>query len=296
MSEKPDIAIVGPGRVGTALGICAARAGYIVTTVAGRNAANTRQAAADIGAPAAPADLDAVNLTEGLVFLTVPDDAIGPVCRQLVRRSAIAGRSTIVHCSGALGSSVLQPAADLGCPVASMHPLQTFPDAASGAEKLADAFIFCQGDQAALELLLPLAERIARKVKVVSAEGKTLYHAAAVTACNYLVGLLDASLATAELAGIDRATAWEALEPLVRATVDNTARIGTESALTGPVARGDVQTLANHLSALSDAPAALQRLYRAAGAWTAELAGRKGTIDRDRREQILQLLAKEAKD
>jgi predicted short-subunit dehydrogenase-like oxidoreductase (DUF2520 family) len=111
-----------------------------------------------------------------------------------------------------------------------------------------------------------------------------------VLGCNYLTGLLDAAVTLAQEAGIDRKTALAALEPLVRATIDNVTAMGPEKALTGPIARGDCETVARHLEALAKCPPDLVNLYRTAGLWTVQLAKRKGTIDEETVEALRELL------
>jgi predicted short-subunit dehydrogenase-like oxidoreductase (DUF2520 family) len=112
-------------------------------------------------------------------------------------------------------------------------------------------------------------------------------------ACNYLTSLLDAALRLAESARIERRTAWLALEPLVRATVENISKLGAEAALTGPIARGDRSTVAVHLAALGENAPELADLYRALGVWTVGLALRKGSIDGSQARALLEALAAE---
>ncbi len=125
----------------------------------------------------------------------------------------------------------------------------------------------------------------------IDTEHKALYHAAAVMACNYLTGLLDAALNLAANAGIERRTAWQALEPLIRATVDNISALGTETALTGPIARGDHRTVKTHLSVLDRGARELSDLYRVLGSWTVDLAQRKGSIEETAARTLLETLA-----
>ena len=290
MEPRPDISIIGAGKVGTAIGVLAAKAGYRIVAVAGRSMERARAAAERIG-PAVRAVSPAEAAAGQLVLLTVPDEAIGPVCDELATQRAFAAGAVVAHCCGALGSDVLSAARDrCGCAVGSMHPLQTFPTVEAALERLPGAWCFVEGDERAVEVLSDLADAIGGKVARMDPAGKVLYHASAVMACNYLAALLDAALALAERAGVERETAWEALEPLIRATVDNVAALGPEGALTGPVARGDRETVARHLEALANCPPELADLYRAAGAWTAELARRKGTIDDATAQALRELL------
>jgi len=279
MESFPDISIIGPGKVGTALGVLAARASLTVAAVAGggpgRAAAAAEAIDFEVGV-CSPVDAAGAG---GLVLLTVPDDAIADLCAELARRQAFNPGTTVAHCSGALGSDVLAPARDqCGCLVGSMHPLQTFPTVEAAIEHLPGTWCFCEGDELAVAVLERLAAAIGARPARVDAGAKALYHAAAVTACNYLVALLDAAGTLAGSAGVAPDTWVVAAEAIVRATVENVCRLGPAGALTGPIARGDVSTVARHVEAMAGQPEALRNLYRVAGMYTIELALRKGSI------------------
>jgi predicted short-subunit dehydrogenase-like oxidoreductase (DUF2520 family) len=279
MSDKPAIAIIGPGRVGTTLAILAARAGYVIAGVAGRNADRARAAASAIGPNirvGAPAEIAPLGQ---LVLLTVHDDAIAPVCRQLADARAFAAGAVVAHCSGAIASSVLAPARACGAAVGSLHPLQTFPNAEMGVKDFPGTHCFCEGDAPALAVLETLASAIGGQPVRLSGEGKLLYHATAVLAGNYFVGLIDAALATAGHAGIARADALSALAGLLRATLENLLALGPEKALTGPIARGDAGLVARQCADIAQADPRLGEIYRVLGDWTIDVAVRKGTID-----------------
>ncbi len=292
MKNPVDIAIIGAGRVGTALGALAGKAGWHVKAVADIRPQSARNAARIIGKTAVMSDTEAAGAA-GIVLLTVPDDAIAPLCKQLAEAKAFRSGSgaVVAHCSGALTSEALAPARQCGCAVASMHPMQTFPTVEAAVEKLPGAYFFIEGDDDAAAAMEKLARDIGGRPARIARESKALYHAAAVMACNYLVALLDAALATAEKAGIPRADALAAFEPLIRATVDNVLADGPEKALTGPIARGDIETIRRHLQAIDELE--MKRLYRAAGQWTAGLARRKGTIDDAMAEAVRKILRNE---
>ena len=122
------------------------------------------------------------------------------------------------------------------------------------------------------DALLELASDIGGKPMLISSEAKVLYHAAACMASNYFIALMDAALTLCDTADIDRTTAWEALNPLVGATLENVTKLGPPAALTGPIARGDVQTVRRHLDALGQCDGNLQDFYRIAGKWALQLA------------------------
>ena len=279
MTNRPDIAIIGPGVVGTTLGVLAARAGWPVARVAGRSERKARAGAEAIGPDVEWGPAERIARSARLVFLTVPDDVIEGLCLRLAEAKAFAAGGVVAHCSGALSSEVLAPARDLcGAAVGSMHPLQTFPSLAKALDSFPGTYCFCEGDAAAVDVLEALAEALGGKPIRLATEDKLLYHAAAVMACNYLTVLLDAALAAAGRAGVASEVAAEALKPIVRATVENTLSLGPAAALTGPIARGDCELVRRQLAALSAADPQLAELYRALGRRAVDLAVRKGTI------------------
>ncbi|MDP6636903.1 MAG: DUF2520 domain-containing protein [Phycisphaerae bacterium] len=276
MTESADISIIGCGKVGRAIAQLATDAGRNVSAVASRNIDHARELAELIGKPHIACEIDKAAGAAPLVLLTVRDDAIEPLCGELALGGAFVAGGLVAHCSGALGSDILSAARDsCGSRIASMHPLTTFPTTAAAVEKFAGTYCFCEGDADAVEALKVLAVDIGGRPMGISSEGKVLYHAAAVMACNYLTALMDAAVTLCESAGIDRDTAIEALGPLSRATLENVIKLGPADALTGPIARRDAQTVARHLEALNECEPNLQAFYRIAGGWALQLSKTK---------------------
>jgi predicted short-subunit dehydrogenase-like oxidoreductase (DUF2520 family) len=288
---KPDLVIIGPGKVGTTLAVLAARAGYRIVGMAGRSADRARAAAGMTGQNVVIAEPVKVAALGGLVLLTVPDDSIAAVCKQLAEAKAFPADCILAHCSGALSSEILAPARALcRARVGSLHPLQTFPDVQAGIDRFAGTYCFCEGDAQAVTELMVLAEELGGKPVEMSTQGKLLYHASAVLASNYLVGLMDAALATAGKAGIRGEDAAAALEPLVKATLMNIRNLGPAKALTGPIARGDWQLVERQYHDVRAADERLGDIYQAMGVWTVDVALRKGTIDQEKAEKLRKIL------
>jgi len=284
MSQRPDISIIGCGKVGTAIAQLASRAGRRVAAVASRNEQAARSAAEVIGRPSAARSIAEAAGAGPLVLLTVKDEAIEPLCNQLAQQGAFGRGAVVGHCCGALSSDILASARDrCGCPTGSMHPLATFPDVAAAIEGFPGTYCFCEGQDAALEVLEELAGDLGGLPVRIDPAGKVLYHAAAVMACNYLTALLDAAAILCQSAGIDRDTALAALKPLAAATVENVTKLGPANALTGPAARGDLETVRRHLQAMKEHPDTrdIQDFYRVAGQWTLQLAVRSGKLDNE---------------
>lgn len=277
--KRPSIAIIGAGRVGTTLAILLKEKGYPIAGIAGRNLDKTREAAAQIGEVKVCASEEAAKSAD-IVFLAVSDDSIETVCTELSQLGAFRSKQIIVHLSGALSSEKLATARSTsGALIASAHPLQTFSTTQSALAAMAGSFWFCEGDSEALSAIFPLIESIGGKPNTIPTEKKVLYHAASVAACNYLVTLMDIALTIAESADLDRELAWQALSPLVQATLRNIDQSGVTTALTGPIARGDVNTIKRHLQALetlSENKDDLTEIYKNLGHWTTKIAAEKG--------------------
>ena len=293
MSRTVDLSIVGPGHVGSTLAVLAVRAGLRVA-VGGRRIERARQAALEAGEGAAACTIDRAVAAGRLVLLTVSDPAIAPLCSDLAQRGRFRAGQVVAHCSGLLDSEALAPARRAGCHVGSLHPLATFPTVSAACEAFDYTWCFVEGDEPAVEALEELARRLgaARCVRLRPGR-KALYHASAVFACNYLATLLDAAADLARQAGVPDHQALPAMEGLVRATVDNVLTLGPAAALTGPIARGDVQAVRLHLESMADLEPSLVALYRQAGLRTVELALKRGSIDDAQANALRQVLTGE---
>jgi predicted short-subunit dehydrogenase-like oxidoreductase (DUF2520 family) len=214
--ELDSIAIVGAGRLGTALTAALRAAGHPVLGPLGRGA-------------------DARGATT--VLLCVPDGEIA------VAAAAVAVGPLVGHCSGATGLEPLAPHEAF-----SLHPLMTVP-AGARADVLAGAGCAVDGaTPRALAAAEALAAALRMRATRVEDDDRAAYHAAASIASNFLVTLEGAAERLAATAGVDRAL----LAPLVRAAVENWAARGAEEALTGPIARGDEKTVARQRAAVAE--------------------------------------------
>jgi len=253
--------------------------GEPVAFVASRTIEHAVSAAAFIAGPAGAggdAGVKAVSYSElarhaSRILIAVPDSALEAVAATLHLQSGI-----VLHTCGSKGPEALQALADRGVFCGAIHPLQTISNPEPGASALDGAAFAISGDAPSRAW----AERIAHiangRILRISAEHRPLYHAAAVMASNYITALLSAAQTLLIAADVDPQEALQALCPLARTSLDNALREGPIAALTGPIERGDVSTIAAHLAVLKDFPGPIPALYRAAGLQTLELARRKG--------------------
>lgn len=277
MTAKPQtLNLIGPGRAGRTLAALLARSGAcVLQDVLSAEYATAQAAVAFIGSGHALRKLPEMR-PAGLWLLTPPDAAIAPVAAALAASGRVRAGDIVFHCSGSQPSSLLAPLAAAGVHVASLHPLKSFADPAAAVQSFAGTWCTAEGDAAALAVLKPLFEGLGAQVATIDASGKTLYHAASVLVCNDLTALMEAGLRLYEKAGLDRATAQRMMEPLVRETLDNVFALGTDRALTGPVARGDAEVVKRQLEALQAQDPRIAAAYRALNTIALELARAQG--------------------
>jgi predicted short-subunit dehydrogenase-like oxidoreductase (DUF2520 family) len=271
MAERArTVALIGPGRAGTTIALGLLEQGWTVVGVGGRapDAPSTTSAAAILSSR--PALVSEVARGAGLVVIATPDRAIGQVL--LTAEPAIEPGALVVHLAGSPGLEVFEPLLQrrTGVRVGAMHPLQSFPSTSVGLERLVGAWAAVAGD--------PEVEAIARSLGMrpfeLADSDRGRYHAAAVVASNHLVALLGQVERLAATCGVP----FEAFAPLVFGSVQNAFSLGPAAALTGPVARGDLATVEQHLRDLDPAE---RDAYRSLAREAARLTGRRDTgLDR----------------
>jgi predicted short-subunit dehydrogenase-like oxidoreductase (DUF2520 family) len=264
MTKKANakIAIIGAGRLGTTLGFALARTGYIITAIADRNLLSAKETTLIIGQGTATENNLRAAAEADVLFLTTPDEAL-KICAVELSSSSIKWAGKIVlHCSGHHSSGILQPLKEKGASTASCHPIQSFADKKPSGHEFQGIYFGLEGDGPALDWAGETIIRLGGKAFTLKKEDKTLYHTACSLASNGLVALLHASVSTARIAGFDESEALTIMMPLIQKTLQNVKKIGIEKALTGPVKRGDLETVKDHLSALESFPD-LQKTYRA---------------------------------
>jgi len=284
--NKPTIGFVGAGVVGGALARRLAEAGYPVVAVASRSFGSAVALAAAVPGCAALGSLDDVAAKADVVFITTPDDAIASVAASTAWRAGQA----VVHCSGALSVDVLAPAARAGVRVGSFHPLQTFASLDRALVSLTGTTFVLEGDDLPLlSTLQDMAEALGGRSVLLRSEDKVLYHAAAVLSSNYVVTLLQQAAELWEAFGRTKEEALTALLPLLRGTAANLESLGLPAALTGPISRGDLITVAKHLEALESFPD-VAAVYRTLAEATVPIALAKGRLAPDIAASLIQLL------
>jgi predicted short-subunit dehydrogenase-like oxidoreductase (DUF2520 family) len=222
-----------------------------------------------------------------VVLLTVRDDDVTPLAGVLANSRQIAERHVVLHLSGVQGQEALRPLVSSRAALGSLHPLQTIAEPERAPERLKGAWAAVEGMPRAVQT----GEQIARDLGMhpfrIGTKAKPIYHAGAVFASNYLVVVEAVAQRLLRHAGLSDADAWAALRPLVEGTFENLTRHEPREALTGPVMRGDTDTIVRHLESLAIDDA---KLYRALGRAALELAQKSG-MDKANAERVAEALA-----
>jgi len=209
--------------------------------------------------------------SSGVVFLAVPDRAVEEVAARLARMR-LSRRLSVVHVSGALGLGVLAALRDQ--PVGSFHPLQSFPAPRGPSAFRGITIAVDAGSPTLMRRLRSLARAVGATPKRVGDEDRVVYHAAAVYAANFVdVVVAEAVRLLGEL-GWSESDATQALVPLVEGALAGIRERGPVKALTGPIRRGDVETVRRHLAALDGLDRGAQ--YRMLGKIALEIAVEAG--------------------
>lgn len=191
------------------------------------------------------------------VILGVPDEVLPEMAMAVAAHGEAPPGCVAFHLSGALGTDVLEPLVKRGYSVGTLHPLQTLADPVLGAEQLKGAYFAVSGEPAAVSVARRILNPLGSSVLTIPVSRRPLYHAAAVVASNYLAGLIAAAGRLMVQAGVPEDEALPAILPLARGSLENLGVLGPVRALTGPVSRGDVETVRLHLRTLEPRERAL---------------------------------------
>lgn len=267
------IAIAGAGRMAQSLGRLLRERGERIAAVASRQMDHARAAVEFIGEGEA-VSYPCLPRCAQRVLIAVSDGAIPHVAAVLAEAGMSGGAA--LHTCGAHGPEILAPLAARGVSCGTLHPLQTVASPAQGLEALQGCTFGITAEGAAAAWAERIAAMLGGRALFVPADKRPLWHAAAVMASNYVVALVDAAVMLMGAAGIEERDALAAVAPLVKASSANALSLGPVRALTGPVERGDVETVTTHLSALAAAPPAVRAFYRAAALQALDIARRRG--------------------
>lgn len=295
--QQKSFALIGPGRVGTALTYLLGQEGYVLKTVVGRSNQSLEQAeywlrrssrSAALPPPVFTQNLEDLPTEVDFLLLGVKDSQIAGVVSAIQTAKRLAPEQVLIHLSGVMPADTgLAPGLPAPGQLA-LHPLQAVADVQAGIAGLCRAVWTLEGNEAGVALGAELLTALRIRWCTIERQDKPLYHAAACVVSNYLVTLAATGIEMLTKIGFTAELAQEALLPLIQGTVANLTEKSPREALTGPIARGDALTVAQHLTAIAHEPAWCN-LYREAGLATLQYA----SLSDEFREAIRKLLVKE---
>ncbi len=291
-APRLSVGVIGTGRAGSVLGAALARAGHKV--VAAYGVSDLSRLRAEALLPDVPlVTPEEVLAKADLVLITVPDDVLSELVTGLSATGAFRAGQFIAHASGRYGIEVLDPATRAGALPLALHPAMTLTGTSLDLERISGAPF----GVTAPEELRPVAEALVVEMGGdpvwVPEEHRALYHAALANGANHLVTLVAQSIDLLHAAGVEQPE--RLLSPLLFAALDNSLRSG-DSALTGPVVRGDAGTVAAHVDVINEVSVEARRAYVAMARLTADRALANGMLRATQAEALLDVLAAEPPD
>jgi predicted short-subunit dehydrogenase-like oxidoreductase (DUF2520 family) len=260
-ADKATIILIGAGNLAQALGPALKAAGYKIDFVAARETASSRRRAAMLAGTleARTQSLNDAGPTSDIMWICHTDDALAETAKLLARKPGWAGK-IVLHSSGALSSDVLSPLKRKGASIASLHPMMTFvPGATPRMEEVPFAV---EGDSRAVAVARRIVGDLGAESFTIKKSAKPLYHALG----SFSSPLIVAALVTAERvgcgAGLTASQTRRVMGPILRQTLKNYEERGAAAAFSGPIKRGDVNTVSRHLQELKRVPGASE-VYRA---------------------------------
>lgn len=275
---KPSVGIVGCGRMGTALAKTLRDRGYAIAGVSSLHLESAIRLAGICGVSEATDRPWEITRKADVVFLTTPDGVIESVCESISRQDGFLTEAIVLHCSGAHASTILSSSRESGASIGSMHPLQSFASVDFSQNPFKGIRIAIEGDAKAVSAAVQMAMDLESLPLRIVTEGKPLYHASAVVASNFLVTLMGVAFRLIQQAGVPPEEAFAVLKPLIEGTLSNIDRVGVHQALTGPVVRGDVQTVETHIQAIGRTMPELLPFYTCLVQYTAAQAAEGNRI------------------
>ena len=280
------LGFIGAGTVGTALALRLSEKSYQVVAVSSRSQTSAEKLARAINGYQAVNSNQAVADAADLVFVTTPDDAIATVVSEIKWHPG----QSVVHCSGADSTDILEPARKSGAQVGAFHPLQTFASVKQAIDNIPGSTFAIEAEEPLLITLKDMAATLDGHWIELKASDKVIYHAAAVITCNYLVTLVKLATDLWQTFNVPPEQATKTLMPLLQGTLNNIDNVGIPQCLTGPVARGDTGTIKKHIKALVKVAPALLPAYCELGLQTIPIALDKGRINQQRAKDLQAVL------
>jgi predicted short-subunit dehydrogenase-like oxidoreductase (DUF2520 family) len=282
--------LFGPGKIGISLAILLVEAGHKLSGCWSRSEEGCRRLEKYLGQPASYGEIPGGIGHVDFVLITTAESALQEVSERIARSGFLRKDQILFHVSGVYSSEVLRHDSSPGIHAGSIHPVQAVASIEAGLRLLPHSSFTVDGDDRAVEVGIRLVEDIGGRAFSVGQGSRALYHCALSTASNFLVLLAWLSWRMLLRAGLGETISKEFVLEIMKGTHSNLMEMGFEGALTGPVLRGDWQTIQRHMEALEEVLPEGSAMYRTASALLLEIAESRGEAEADGLEKIKMLL------
>lgn len=290
--KSMNIGFIGAGKVGTAFGKYLVNKGFDVEGYYSRSQKSSERAAEFTNSRSYYEASELAGKSD-IIFITTNDDEIEGVCNKLVQEGLLRSGQILIHMSGSASSKILESAKKKGCFTYSIHPLQAFADIEKAVKDLHNTVFSIEGDKEKIDVVEKILKTTGNEFFNINSEQKIIYHATACVLSNYFVTLMDYGLSLFEAIGINGKEGYRAMYPLIEGTMKNIHELGTKKALTGPIARGDVNTIKKHLESIGNIANDKLDFYKLIGGMTLSLAKRDKLNNYEKIEELQNILRSE---
>lgn len=280
------IGFIGAGKVGTAFGMYLKREHYHIAGYNSRTQSSADRAARLTNTPVFDKKIDLVEISD-MIFLTVNDDNIEDVAKEICRMDIDLKEKVFLHMSGVLNCEVMDCLYEKGATICSLHPLYPFSDIEKSAAEIHKANFTLEGKGDGLNLVKDLLVVNNLSHSVIESSQKTIYHASACVASNYLVAVLNTSIEMLREIGFEKDMALDTIKELVLQSANNVFDYGPAKALTGPIARNDEKTVAMHLTDIKKYDNNWLEIYKTMGRASMEIAAKRNSEQSETLKSLL---------
>jgi predicted short-subunit dehydrogenase-like oxidoreductase (DUF2520 family) len=285
---KYSIGIIGAGRVGSTLAVLLSDLGYDLSFIVTRSKEKHNFLINKTGAILSTEINKDLPKTD-LVLITTPDDVIKSIVKEIINKNCDVSKTVFAHTSGVSSSRELASLKKLGANIGSVHPLKSFSGRNVTSEFLHGTYFSIEGEKESLKIIENIVLSLKGIPFFIKTENKGLYHASACAACNYLTALTHYAVSLLKECGLESQDALSLLKPLMTGTIENIFKYGPNEALTGPIERGDVETLKIHLRELDKLDDLYKSVYSVLGLYTNRIAFENDKLPIDKNYKVKQL-------
>jgi predicted short-subunit dehydrogenase-like oxidoreductase (DUF2520 family) len=292
---KPSIAIIGAGKVGTALGFSLKQCGYSITAIISRTEQSAKKCREIIKEGIASTFINNIPETTDVIFVCTNDSSIPIVAEEIVRNFPCTEKHFLGHTSGVLTSEVFSLAEKKGAHTFSLHPMQTFSNLELSPNIISKIYFGFEGNDNARTVIEKIVSDLDSNIISISKTDKISYHLSGVFASNYLVTVIDIARRLLEKIGVSEEEGYKVIKSIVATTIENIEKKGTVYSLTGPIVRGDKLTIEKHFHELSlkekNFPSNWKVLYAMLGFEALRIAMEKEELSDEKVRELLKVFS-----